>query len=70
MKKPELKITKLGEPKVTDDATLWPCNVCVDGVACTINTRYAASFYPKAIISLAHYPRTVVLIKYGETIKF
>lgn len=38
-------------------------NVTADNCACTINTRYEAMALPKDILSLAHYPKTVVLIE-------
>lgn len=39
-------------------------NVTADHCACTINTRYEAMALPLDILSLAHYPKTVVLIEY------
>lgn len=47
--------------------TCWistPVNVCRDGVACTINTRYEAMALPLDILSLAHYPKTVILVEH------
>lgn len=41
-----------------------PVNVCRDGVACTINTRYEAMALPLDILSLAHYPKTVILVEH------
>ena len=41
-----------------------PINVASGGVACTINTRYDAMQLPEDILSLAHYPKTVLLIEY------
>ena len=38
-------------------------NVTVDCCACTLNTRYEAMALPLDILSLAHYPKTVVLIE-------
>ena len=64
MKKPEFKRTKLAEPKKIYGATLYPCNVCQDDVASTINTRYAAHFTHNHILDLSRFPRTVVLIDY------
>lgn len=41
-----------------------PVNVASGGVACTLNTRYDAMQLPEDILSLAHYPKTVLLIEY------
>lgn len=42
---------------------LMPVNVAVHGTACTLNTRYEQMALPLDILSLAHYPKTVVLMK-------
>lgn len=39
-------------------------NTASDDVACTINTRYEQPSLPNDILSLAHYPKTVILIEY------
>lgn len=39
-------------------------NVCAGGVACTLNTRYEDMSLPMDILSLRHFPKTVVLYKY------
>ena len=37
-----------------------PQNVCLGGVACTLNTRYENAAI-KDYVTLAHYPKTCVL---------
>lgn len=37
-------------------------NVTRDNCSCTINTRYEDMALPLDILSLAHYPKTVVLV--------
>lgn len=41
-----------------------PVNTAAGGVSCTINTRYDGMQLPEDILSLAHYPKTVILIEY------
>ena len=41
-----------------------PVNTASGGVACTLNTRYDGMQLPEDILTLAHYPKTVVLIEY------
>ena len=41
-----------------------PINTAAGGVACTLNTRYDGMQLPEDILSLAHYPKTVVLREY------
>ena len=43
---------------------LLPVNVTAGGCACTLNTRYDGMQLPEDILSLAHYPKTVVLVEY------
>lgn len=43
---------------------LLPANTAVGGICCTLNTRYFDMALPKDILSLAHYPKTVVFIEY------
>ena len=43
---------------------LRPVNTASGGVSCTINTRYNDLSEISDIISLAHYPKTVVFIEY------
>ena len=40
-----------------------PLNVCMDGVAVTLNTRYERLCI-EHLMSLAHFPRTDVMIEY------
>ena len=42
---------------------LMPVNVAAQGTACTLNTRYEQMALPLDILSLAHYPKTVVLME-------
>ena len=42
---------------------LMPVNVARHGTACTLNTRYEQMALPLDILSLAHYPKTVVLME-------
>lgn len=44
---------------------LLPVNTAAGGICCTLNTRYFGMGLPKDILSLAHYPKTVVLIEYN-----
>lgn len=41
-----------------------PVNVAAGGVACTLNTRYDGLGELSDIISLAHFPKTVVMLEY------
>lgn len=41
-----------------------PINTASGGVACTLNTRYDGMQLPEDILTLAHYPKTVVLREY------
>ena len=43
---------------------LLPVNTAAGGICCTLNTRYDGMQLPEDILSLAHYPKTVVLIEY------
>lgn len=43
---------------------LLPVNTASGGVACTLNTRYDGMQLPEDILTLAHYPKTVVLREY------
>ena len=45
-------------------AHLLPVNTASGGVACTLNTRYDGMQLPEDILTLAHYPKTVVLREY------
>ena len=66
-----LSYTSQSTPRSTDDGRLLhPVNVCRGGISCTLNTRYNDMALPKDILSLAHFPKTVILIEYGDPIKF
>lgn len=41
-----------------------PLNVCMDGVAVTLNTRYE-NLCVQHLMSLAHFPRTGVIVVYA-----
>ena len=41
-----------------------PVNTTAGGCACTLNTRYDGMQLPEDILTLAHYPKTVVLTEY------
>lgn len=59
-----LAITTQGKGKATATARLTPVNTAMGGVCCTLNTRYEAMAEPSDILTLAHYPKTVVMIEY------
>lgn len=56
-------MTNLGTPKPIRGGTLTPANTTGNGCSATLNTRYEQMGMAD-IISLAHYPKTVVLIEY------
>ena len=64
MNKPQLSHTSIADGKPADGKTLWPVNVCKGGVSCTLNTRYGGLSETTDIVTLAHFPKTVVLIEY------
>ena len=67
----KLGYTPQAMPKATADGRLLhPICVCKDGVACTIRARYNALGTAKEILDLSHFPKTAVLIEYGQPIKF
>lgn len=41
-----------------------PVNVANGGVSCTLNTRYDGLSEITDIVTLAHFPKTVVLMEY------
>lgn len=43
---------------------LQPLNVCMDGVAVTLNTRYE-NLCVEHLMSLAYFPRTGVIVVYA-----
>lgn len=58
-----LYLTALSIPKLFLWGQLAAVNVCTDNVACTLNTRY--EYMSKSdFLSLAHFPKTVVLCEY------
>lgn len=58
----DLSTTTSAPPKPIG-GQIVPINVTSGGVACTMNTRYE-DMGSADIISLAHFPKTVVLIEY------
>jgi len=60
----KLHTTTSATTKRTDSGYLLPVNTAAGGVACTLNTRYDGMQLPEDILTLAHYPKTVVLIEY------
>jgi hypothetical protein len=63
--RPDLKITSVADvPHPIRGGQEWPVNVCKDDVSCTLNTRYDGMQQPEDFLSLAHYPKTVVLVEY------
>ena len=62
---PRLSQTAIAESLQTDDhRSLYPVNVCRGGVSCTLNTRYDGLSETTDIITLAHFPKTAILIEY------
>lgn len=55
--------TSLSLAKFVDSSAIMAANVCTGGVSCTLNTRYE-DMGQDDIVSLAHYPKTVVLYEY------
>ena len=43
---------------------LLPVNTAAGGICCTLNTRYDGMQLPEDILTLTHYPKTVVLREY------
>lgn len=60
----EYKITNISLPKPVGGGYLLPVNTAMGGVCCTLNTRYEAMSEPSDILTLAHYPKTIVMIEY------
>ena len=56
-------ITNIGQKRRSRGGYCQPVNVTADGCAATITTRYDA-VGPTNILTLAHYPMTVILIEY------
>lgn len=55
----DFMLTTSGKPK----NGMTPVNVASGGVCCTLNTRYD-DMAQNDILSLKHFPKTVVLIEY------
>ena len=66
MKNIKLSQTTIGPPKAYRGGYCLPVNTAAGGVCCTINTRYDGMQLPEDILTLAHYPKTVVLIEYPD----
>ena len=64
MKLIKLSQTTSAPPKCLSGGVLLPINTASGGLCCTLNTRYDGMQLPEDILSLAHYPKTVVLIEY------
>ena len=60
----KLHKTTSATAKPTERGYLLPVNTASGGVACTLNTRYDGMQLPEDILTLAHYPKTVVLREY------
>lgn len=50
--------------KTLTGGVLLPINTAAGGICCTLNTRYDGMQLPEDILSLAHYPKTVILIEH------
>lgn len=57
------KLTKVCAPKPIRGGYIQSVNVTVEGCVATITTRYMA-IGPNSILTLAHFPMTVILIEY------
>ena len=64
MKKIKLSFTSSAKPKVYRGGYCLPVNTANGGICCTLNTRYDGMQLPEDILTLAHYPKTVVLIEH------
>ena len=60
----KLRQTTAATAKTIRGGYFLPVNTASGGVACTLNTRYDGMQLPEDILTLAHYPKTVVLIEY------
>ena len=65
MKTLKLCFTTSAPPKANRGGYCMPINTAAGGISCTINTRYDGMQLPEDILSLAHYPKTVVLMEYA-----
>lgn len=59
-----LAATTSAAPRTTRVGYFLPVNTTSGGLCCTLNTRYEAMSLPLDILSLAHYPKTVILCEY------
>lgn len=59
-----LSATTYAAPRATFVGYFLPVNTTSGGLCCTLNTRYEAMSLPLDILSLAHYPKTVLLCEY------
>lgn len=64
MKTIRLSNTTSAAPRSCRGGYFLPVNTAAGGVCCTINTRYDGMQLPEDILTLAHYPKTVVLIEH------
>ena len=60
----KLKQTTSATAKHLRGGDFLPVNTTTGGCACTLNTRYDGMQLPEDILTLAHYPKTVVLREY------
>ena len=63
MKMIKLSFTSSAKPKIYNRGYLLPVNTANGGICCTLNTRYDGMQLPEDILTLAHYPKTVVLVE-------
>lgn len=59
-----LSQTSFAPPRRLQNCSLLPVNTAAGGLVCTLNTRYEAMALPLDILSLSHYPKTVILIEW------
>lgn len=59
-----LSFTTFSSPKSIRGGQMLAVNVCAGDVSCTLNTRYEDMSLPMDILSLRHFPKTVVLYEY------
>ena len=60
-----LSLTTHGRPLAAGGGRkLYPVNTCRGGVSCTLNTRYDDLSETTDVLTLAHFPKTVILISY------
>lgn len=58
-------MTNIAKPRRISGGYLYPVNVTKDLCACTLNTKYN-DMGINDIVTLRHYPKTVVLIEYDN----